>query len=100
VNAEPVRILLSEAASAALLAVGDAFAIAGRASYPEADGKRVVIHLLPVPKPLADQACGVILGTHRAAKIREPKLADESTTRARDPGLLAVPKKRGGGPTP
>lgn len=93
---EYVKILLSEAASAALLAAGDCFMIAGRGSYPEADGKRVVIHCLPVPKTLADAACRVAMGTHRAVKIKSPYA---STTRARaratEPGLLAVPKKEG-----
>ena len=63
-----VKILLSEAASAALLAAGDAWMIAGRAAYPE-DGKRVVIHLLPIPKSQADAACRVAMGEARAVRI-------------------------------
>ena len=99
-SAQPLRILLSEAASAALLAAGDAFMVAGRGSYPETDGKRVVIDVVPVDKRLADQAGGVVLGTPRAVKLRESKEAGESSTRARDLdlGLLAGSKK-GGGPT-
>jgi hypothetical protein len=61
------RILLSERASAALLAAGEAFAIVGRGSYPDAVG-RMVLYLLPVPKRQADDACAVALGQARAVK--------------------------------
>lgn len=64
-----VRIALSQAASDALLAAGDAFLIVGRGSYPDAPG-RMVIHCLPVPKPQADAACRVAMGEARAVKIK------------------------------
>jgi hypothetical protein len=67
---EHVRILLSEAASKVLLDAGECFIIAGRGSLPHADGTRVVLHLMPVDKKTADQACGVLLGTHRATRIK------------------------------
>lgn len=67
---EHIRILLSEQASATLLAAGECFAIAGKSSHPEQPG-RVVIHLVPVAKALADGACGVILGTHRAVRKKD-----------------------------
>ena len=74
-----VRIALSEVASDALRAAGEAFVIVGRGSYPEAPG-RMVIHCLPIPKRQADAACRVAMGTHRAVKIKTP---DASNTRAR-----------------
>ena len=67
---EHVRILLSEAASNALLEPGECFMIAGRGSVPHADGTRVVLHLVPIPKDQADAACRVAMGTHRAVKIK------------------------------
>ena len=65
-----VRILLGASASEALTATGEAaFAIIGKASHPD-DPTRWVLHLIPVDKALADQACGVILGTHKATRVR------------------------------
>ena len=65
-----VRILLSRAASDALTATGEnAFAIVGKASHPEIPG-RWVIHLAPVEWETAMDASRVLLGTHRAVKIK------------------------------
>lgn len=66
---EPVRILLSEAASQALLAAGECFVLAGKSSLPDPAG-RVTVHLVPVEKDLAEKLSGVLLGTHRATKIK------------------------------
>ena len=73
---QSVRILLSETASKTLLEAGECFMIAGKTSHPEQPG-RIVIHLVPVPKDLADKACGVVMGTHRAAKIKAPAAAEQ-----------------------
>ena len=67
---EPIRILLSEAASAALTASGErAFTILCRASHPD-HPSRWVIHLAPVEWETAVAASNVLLGTHRATRIR------------------------------
>jgi len=73
-SSEHVRILLSEASSKVLLEAGECFMIAGRGAYPEADGTRVVLHLVPIPKDQADAACRVAMGTHRAVKRKETTL--------------------------
>jgi len=64
-----VRIALGEAASEALRAAGDAFLIIGRGTHDHAPG-RMVIHCVPIDKKTADLACGVILGTHKASRIK------------------------------
>ena len=64
---EPIRIILGETASKALLEAGECFLIVGKGSYPDSPG-RMVIHCVPVPKDQADAACAVALGTHRAVK--------------------------------
>jgi hypothetical protein len=64
-----IRILLSEAASKALLAAGECFIIGGKSSLPEQPG-RIVLHLVAIPKEQADAACRVALGTHRATRKR------------------------------
>ena len=68
-----IRLVLGRSASEALTAAGErAFAIVGRASYPE-DPSRWVIHLAPVDFPAAQDACEVLLGTKRAIRPRKPK---------------------------
>ena len=64
---KPVRILLSESASKALLEVGECFVIAGKSSLPDQPG-RIALHFVPIPKEQADAACHVAMGTHRAVK--------------------------------
>ena len=59
-----LRILLSQAASEALLAAGECFVIAGKSSHPEIAG-RIVLHLVSIPKAQADAACEVALGLRR-----------------------------------
>jgi hypothetical protein len=61
------RILLSQAASEALLSAGECFVIAGKSSHPEIAG-RVVLHLVSIPKAQADAACEVALGIRKAGK--------------------------------
>jgi hypothetical protein len=64
---DPVKILLSQAASDALLAVGECFVIGGKSSHPDEPG-RIALHFVPVDKKLADALCGVLLGTHKVVK--------------------------------
>ena len=66
---EPIKIVLDPDQSAALKAAGECFLIVGRGSYPGATG-RMALYCQPCPKDLADQACGVAMGTHRAARIK------------------------------
>lgn len=65
----PIRILLSESASARLRSAGDCFAVVGRASYPD-DLRRMVLHLVPAPLARAAAACRVATGEARAVKPR------------------------------
>ena len=75
-NPPLVRILLSRTASDALTATGEqAFAVIGRASYPD-DPTRWVIHIAPVSFETAHDACEVLLGTKRAAPLRKAKADD------------------------
>jgi hypothetical protein len=65
-----VRLLLSVGASRVLEESGeDVFMIVSKASYP-AIPDRWCILLKPCPKEHADMACGVLLGTHKATRIR------------------------------
>ena len=64
---QPVRIILGETASKALMEAGDCFLIVAKGSYPESPG-RMVIHCQPIPKDQADAACRVAMGTHRAVR--------------------------------
>ena len=57
------RILLSETASRHLLEAGECWMIAGKSS--EQPG-RVVLHLVPVEKGLADKLCEIAMGTRKA----------------------------------
>jgi hypothetical protein len=82
-----VRIALSERATAALLEVGEAFAIVARGSYPTAPG-RMVIYLLPVPRATAQAACNVILGTHKASRIK-PRSRGQSDATTAQPEVAA-----------
>ena len=64
------RIMLSEAASRHLSDTGaECFVIVSKARHPEQPG-RWVIHLAPCPLKVVQQAEGVLLGTHRAVKLR------------------------------
>lgn len=73
---DPVRILLSQAASEALLAAGECFMIAGKSSHPEQPG-RIVLHLVPIDKARADAACLVAMGQARAVKPRATAAAKD-----------------------
>lgn len=67
---KPTFITLDEAQSAVLTAAGpQSFAIVARGSYPHATG-RWVIHLAPLEWPTAVAASNVLLGSHRAAKVK------------------------------
>jgi hypothetical protein len=72
-DSEPIRILLSKAASDALTASGEkAFAIVHRvmrSEEPETAG-RWAIYLAPVAWPTATAATAVLCGKARAVKIK------------------------------
>ena len=62
------KILLSESASKHLLEAGSFFAVIGRGSYPEHDGTRLVIHVLPCDYQTAAAAVEVATGQRKAGK--------------------------------
>ena len=67
---EVTRIVLSRVASDALTATGErAFAVIGRASYPD-DPTRWVIHIAPVSFETAHDACRVLLAGKTVKKTR------------------------------
>ena len=67
-----IRILLSEKAGDALAACGaEVFIVACKGTYPDAAG-RWIICCMPAPLVIVNQACGVIVGTHRARRIKTP----------------------------
>lgn len=73
---EPVRIILGETATKALLDAGDCFLIVGKGSWPDAPG-RMVIYCQSIPKAQADGACLVAMGKARAVKAKaKPREAD------------------------
>ena len=63
-----VRILLSEATSAALLEAGTFFAVVQRGQYPEHDGNRMVLHLLPCDYTTACAAVEVAQGVRKPGR--------------------------------
>lgn len=79
------RILLSEAASAALTAAGEsAFVVIGKASLPS-DPSRWVIHLVPLDMATAAAACEVALGVRKAGKrLPPPPAPPEAVTALSD----------------
>ena len=98
-NPSPLRLVLTEEQSAAIRESGIRFAVMGPGSYPGATG-RSVLYLFECAQETAQAACGVALGTHRAAKIRtpavqplEPGLADDvpQTPGRRKPALTTQP---------
>jgi len=75
------RILLSEEASRHLLEAGSFFAVIGRGSYPEQDGTRLVIHVLPCDYQTAAAAVEVAQGLRKPGKrISPPPAAPEALT--------------------
>lgn len=74
-NSTPItHILLSQTASDALSATGErCFAIAHRAGHP--DSGRWIISLAPLEWQAAVDASNVLLGTHRAVRIKPVKIA-------------------------
>lgn len=62
------KILLSESASKHLLEAGSFFAVIGRGSYPEHDGTRLVIHVLPCDYQTAAAAVEVAQGSRKPGK--------------------------------
>ena len=86
-NADPlkqpriVRIRLSEAASAALAAVGEgAFAVACQGSYPDSAGRWVILSA-PIAWQAAKDASDVLLGRATAKRTKPAKLAPPDTVR-------------------
>jgi hypothetical protein len=76
-----IRILLNEADSAHLLQSGECWMIAGRSSHPEIPG-RIVLHLLPLEKQLADQLCEIALGQRRPGRRIIPPAIDKDAPTA------------------
>jgi hypothetical protein len=75
------KILLSESASKHLLEAGSFFAVIGRGSYPEHDGTRMVIHLLPCDYATAAAAVEVATGARKPGKrINTPATAPAAST--------------------
>jgi hypothetical protein len=71
------RILLSEAASKHLLEAGECWMIAGKSS--EQPG-RIVIHMMPLEKGLADKLCEIAMGTRKPGKrINPPAIATDAS---------------------
>jgi hypothetical protein len=72
-TSKPIRILLSEAASAHLTAAGEScFAVIGRQSHP-GDVSRWILHLIPCDIATADSAVAVAKGTKRSIEISKAK---------------------------
>jgi hypothetical protein len=72
------KILLSESASKHLLEAGSFFAVIGRGSYPEHDGTRLVIHVLPCDYQTAAAAVEVATGARKPGKrITAPAIATD-----------------------
>lgn len=71
-----VRIRLSETASAALAAVGQgAFIVVCQGSYPDSAG-RWVIHAVPIAWQAAKDATAVLLGSHKATRIKAVRISN------------------------
>jgi hypothetical protein len=70
--AEPIRILLSKAASDHLTKAGAAcFIVAGRQSHPD-DPSRWILHLVPTSIKAADDAVKVAKGERKARHYKKP----------------------------
>jgi hypothetical protein len=66
----PQKIILGKTASEALTRSGEnAFLVIGRASHPDEPG-RWVLHIVPATVDQLNNAHRVIVGTHRATKIK------------------------------
>ncbi|MEI7956845.1 MAG: hypothetical protein WCJ66_16900 [Verrucomicrobiota bacterium] len=74
------RLILSEATSKFLQSTGEhAFVIVGKLFYPATPGTWAIF-LEPVPIELAHLANGVLCGTHKAVKIRQPSATKITTS--------------------
>ena len=71
-NGEPERLVLTEAQSEHLRAVGVRFAVVHPGSYPKTPG-RFVLDLIPCDCATATEAVEVAMGTKRATKPRAPR---------------------------
>jgi hypothetical protein len=68
---EPIRILLSEAASRHLTETGEkCFAVIGKASHPD-NPARWILYLMPCDIPTADAACRVARGISKERRPRD-----------------------------
>ena len=66
---EVLTLDLTTEQAAQFSGLGEAFAVIGKGSYPGHVG-RLCLYALPVPKAVADAACNVATGSHRATRIR------------------------------
>ena len=71
-NPQPIRIVLGPEESEILSELGECFTVACRGSYPDAGG-RYVIHAIPAPRELIEEALEVIRGNRRTIKPRKSK---------------------------
>ncbi len=69
---KPFRLVLTPEQSAAMAESGLQFA-AGAPCDLRAVSGRAAILLFECDKATADAACGVVIGTHKAVRIRTPK---------------------------
>jgi len=83
IAAPVIKIILSERATAALLAASECFAIVGKGSYPEAPG-RMVIYCQAVPMATATAACQILAGSHRAQRVKVPAAGTATAPQASD----------------
>jgi len=82
-----IKIILSERATAALLAVGECFQIVGKGSYPT-DPNRMVIYCQAVPLSVAQDACRILDGSHRAQRIKPPAVATVTPSASASPANM------------
>ena len=75
-NPRTVKIALGQTASDALATLGPCLVIATMAdsTAPQALQGRMILHCVPITKELSNDAYRVASGTHRATKIKTPKV--------------------------
>lgn len=74
---KPFRLVLTPEQSAAVRESGIEFA-AGSPCFLRADPGRAAILLFECSKATADAACGVVMGTHRAVRVKTPVHSNEN----------------------
>lgn len=67
-----IEIILEPGQTSPFAGLGEVFAIVGKGAYPNHVGK-LVLYAIPLDKSVADAACWVALGSHRAVRIKPAK---------------------------